>query len=89
MFLHLQFVDPLHSLQFVAMANPKLTIYLDVVSPFAYLAFYLINVGLLSSSLRVVSLNHACFPYYTDFGPLPSLQSNFLFIPVGQKPFLS
>jgi len=28
------------------MAKPKLTLYLDIVSPFAYLAFHLVSVSL-------------------------------------------
>lgn len=29
------------------MAQPKITFYVDIVSPFAYIAFYILNVGVL------------------------------------------
>ncbi len=53
------------------MAKPKLTLYLDIVSPFAYLAFHLVSVSLVSSSCCVVAFNHA------SLRPCPLLRSYF------------
>ena len=35
------------------MLRPKLILYVDVVSPFAYLAFYILNVGLASCTRQI------------------------------------
>jgi 2-hydroxychromene-2-carboxylate isomerase len=41
------------------MASPKITLYFDIVSPFAYIAFYVLKVSCSSSPAEVLDIEQS------------------------------